>query len=428
MENTIFRKFFTIILSVFILIYIGYQVYNVNKKTISTESAVYSTIKDSINTDAYVIRDEVIIRNNDGNVVNYLIDDGGKVSNNGKIANVYKDSKDIIIKKQIDQIDKEIEQLKNLNKISNASITNPNAINIQVSDCLKQSISDINDNKLQNIDDDKDSILYLINQRSIITGKVENFNDRIADLQSKRDSLMSSYNKEISSVLSPKSGYFVSITDGLEETVNYSEVNSLTPDAVRDALSKKEEQRSDSIGKIISGVNWYVTCNVSYDESKDIKIGDYLSITFPFSSISDVPCNVIAINPNSEKTEAAIILECDYMNKELSLLRTESISLNLNSYSGILISKKSLHEDTVVKEIIDENGNTSTEEKKVQGVYVLYGSEMVFKQVIPIFANNNYIICKSDPSEEELFNGETIKVYDEIVTEGAGLYNGKIVK
>ena len=112
MENTIFRKFFTIILSVFILIYIGYQVYNVNKKTISTESAVYSTIKDSINTDAYVIRDEVIIRTNDGNVVNYLIDDGGKVSNNGKIANVYKDSKDIIIKKQIDQIDKEIEQLK----------------------------------------------------------------------------------------------------------------------------------------------------------------------------------------------------------------------------------------------------------------------------------------------------------------------------
>ena len=361
MENTIFRKFFTIILSVFILIYIGYQVYNVNKKTISTESAVYSTMKDSINTDAYVIRDEVIIRNNDGNVVNYLIDDGGKVSNNGKIANVYKDSKDIIIKKQIDQIDKEIEQLKNLNKISNASITNPNAINIQVSDCLKQSISDINDNKLQNIDDDKDSILYLINQRSIITGKVENFNDRIADLQSKRDSLMSSYNKEISSVLSPKSGYFVSITDGLEEAVNYSEVNSLTPDAVRDALSKKEEQRSDSIGKIISGVNWYVTCNVSYDESKDIKIGDYLSITFPFSSISDVPCSVIAINTNSEKTEAAIILECDYMNKELSLLRTESISLNLNSYSGILISKKSLHEDTVVKEIIDENGNTSTE-------------------------------------------------------------------
>ncbi len=429
MRNTIFRKFFTITLSILILVYVGYQVYSINKKTVSTETATYSTIKDSINADAYVVRDETIIYNDKDGVVNYFVGDGDKISNNGKIASLYKNSDDVIIKKQLEQIDKELSQLKNLNMVSNAAIANPNAINAQISDCIKESISDINDNKLQNLDEDKSNVLYLINQRNIITGKVSDFNDRIQELQKQKSSLESSYNKEICSILSPKSGYFVSVTDGIEGVTDYNNVKSLKPSDITDALSKKEQGPARNVlGKIIGGVNWWVTCNVPYQEAKNIDLGSNLSITFPFASISDVPCRVVGINPDNEQNQTAVILECDYMNRELSLLRSESISINLNSYSGIVISKKSLHEDVVVKEKTDESGNTTKEEKEVQGVYVLYGSEMVFKQVIPIFANSSHVVCKSDPEEGELFNGDTIKAYDQVITEGAGLYNGRIIK
>ena len=148
----------------------------------------------------------------------------------------------------------------------------------------------------------------------------------------------------------------------------------------------------------------------------------------PLFSTEKLPATVAAVNQQDKKSEAAVILSLNNMDNRLALTRNETVKIDIDTYNGLLINKNSLHEDILRKTVVDENGNESLEEKKVQGVYILRGKEIVFKQVVPIYSDNNYIVCEQNPSSDKLFNGETITILDEVVTEGTNLYNGKIIK
>ena len=42
--------------------------------------------------------------------------------------------------------------------------------------------------------------------------------------------------------------------------------------------------------------------------------------------------------------------------------------------------------------------------------------------------DSSCIICKSNPTEEELFSDDTIQIGDEVVVEGTNLYDGKHIE
>ena len=116
------------------------------------------------------------------------------------------------------------------------------------------------------------------------------------------------------------------------------------------------------------------------------------------------------------------------MNDSLIDARIEPVEIGLGTYKGLQVSKRAIHDDYVEKTVYDDNGNVRTEKKKVQGVYTLYGSKVQFKQISILFADNDYVICDQNPAEELLFNGETIKLYDQIIIEGDDLYDGKVIE
>ena len=80
-----------------------------------------------------------------------------------------------------------------------------------------------------------------------------------------------------------------------------------------------------------------------------------------------------------------------------------------------------------MKVIDDGSGRQVKQEVMVQGVYVLYGSELVFKEIVPLSTYSTFVLYDPNPEEDATFNGETIKLYDEVVVGGTDLYDGKIV-
>ena len=123
------------------------------------------------------------------------------------------------------------------------------------------------------------------------------------------------------------------------------------------------------------------------------------------------------------------------MSSDLANIRKEPIQIHTDSYEGIRVSRKAIHMDTVSRmktdeqgnKVLDENGNPVTEEKEVQGVYVLFGGELVFKEIVPLYTSNTYVICDPSPGEDALFSGSTIQLYDQVVIEGTDLKDGKMV-
>ena len=59
---------------------------------------------------------------------------------------------------------------------------------------------------------------------------------------------------------------------------------------------------------------------------------------------------------------------------------------------------------------------------------MLHGSEVQFKQIAIIYADDDYVLCNPDPEEGVLFNGVTVSLYDQVILEGDDLYDGKVIK
>lgn len=412
------------------IFYIGYQIYASNFAKVRTQPATYTTLNDSIQVKSFVVRDETYIKNSSGGVLSYLLDNGDKIAKDGIVAEIFNSSDDAKTQKEINAIDKEISNLKQLSYISDIRFNNPLAIDKQIEGLIQKMIKNVNTSNYQDLYDNISENLYLINERQVSTGQSLNFNDKINELQNKRDSLSKSHIGKIGTVLSPESGYFVSRVDGFENSVDFSNVLSLMPDDVNSIIESESIPIQDNsiVGKVIKGINWYIICNISSDDAFKMNVGKKISINLPLVLNDEVPATIVAINQLNRNSDAAIILSLDHMDDSLSLIRNETIKININTYSGLLINKKSLHEKVLQKTTVDDNGNEKVEEKKVQGVYILRGKELLFKQIVPIFSNNNYIICKQNPSEDELFKGETIDFLDEVVVEGMNLYDGKIIK
>ena len=141
-----------------------------------------------------------------------------------------------------------------------------------------------------------------------------------------------------------------------------------------------------------------------------------------------MPASIYRIHQETPDSDALVILECDYMDEGLIEARQEPVEIGLGTYTGLRISKRAIHDDYVTKTTYDENDNKHTEKKKVQGVYVLYGSEVQFKQISILYAEDDYVICDTTPDEDELFNGETVSLYDKVILKGDDLYDGKVIE
>jgi hypothetical protein len=116
------------------------------------------------------------------------------------------------------------------------------------------------------------------------------------------------------------------------------------------------------------------------------------------------------------------------MNDEMASFRRGEISVIIDEYSGISIPKSAVHdlEITNIKE--DNDGNVTTESKVVTGVYVKLGNSVSFREIFPIYSGENVVISEVNKKLEPFSKDfGKLEVYDEIIVEGANLYDGKII-
>ena len=153
-------------------------------------------------------------------------------------------------------------------------------------------------------------------------------------------------------------------------------------------------------------------------------------VTVKFSDAFSEPvlASIYKIEQVKDSDKALLILECNYMSKELSEARNEPIEIGMGTYTGLRVSKKAIHDDYTEKITYDDNNNKKTETKKVQGVYVLYGSEVQFKEISIVYSGKDYVLCDPTPEDGVLFSDDTISLYDQVILEGDDLYDGKVIK
>ena len=427
MDKLLFKRILIAVLSILALVYVIYLFASANFSMVATENAVQTTVTDKIYANAFIIRDETILNNNSSGVLSYSLNNGDEVGVNGEIAKIYSSENDAAAQTRIDILEQQIEDLQTLENNKLVGSVGIETIDSEISTNLLAYISDVNNGEISRLGNDANNLLSSINHRQVFTGKISDFESGIAQLQSEVEQLKNTTGESIGSITTDKAGYFSQYCDGYENVLKYTELDKLELSDLKNI--KKGNVPSDSAGKVVSSLNWYVACEVSADEATKLTLwDDKVSILFSDASTESIPANIYRIQQKDKNSNALLILECDYMNDSLIDARIEPVEIGLGTYKGLQVSKRAIHDDYVEKTVYDDNGNVRTEKKKVQGVYTLYGSKVQFKQISILFADNDYVICDQNPAEELLFNGETIKLYDQIIIEGDDLYDGKVIE
>ncbi|MBR1483901.1 MAG: hypothetical protein IJ598_13185, partial [Ruminococcus sp.] len=372
------------------------------------------------------IRDETILENTTDGVLSYSVNNGEAVNANGEIAKVYANAEDALARSTAEVLQAKKESLEYIQKNTISGTMSIDIINNNIKNRLINYLDDTNDGNLNLLSRDSDALLTAVNQRQLYTGKLSNFDSELAELSAKISELNNSAGSSKGSIKTPKAGYFTEFCDGYEKAIKYADIDKLTLEDLKNV--EKSSVSDNTAGKVIGNVKWYVACEVTADEASALTIWDSaVTVMFSEASSEAIPGEIYKVSQPDEDNKALLILRCDYMDEGILEARQEPIEVGMGVYTGLRVSKRAIHDDFVTKVTYDDNDNPHKEQQKVQGVYVLYGSEVQFKQISILYADEDYVICDMNPEAGVLFNGETISLYDKVIVKGDDLYDGKVI-
>lgn len=398
-NNKVLRYFLIGIIALFLI----HQLYSSIYNPITTEAAEYYEAIDGVTVRGLILREESIVTSAANGVMHFVTQDGKRVAKDGVVAEIYGSESASYTVNRISELTKEITDIQTLMASNNVSASDLSVANIKVDNALGSLILGCRGGNYSQSAELESELVSAINRRQMITGEQTDFSARLNDLQNELSSLQSTLPAVSSYVRAPMSGYFLSHTDGYEGLLSGKSAEDITPEFF-DSV-KKSELPENTIGKIVSGYEWFVAAKISLNDSARFAKGDELYLHTALGGGEDLPVTVKAINTSSNGTDAVIVLSCGSVSKELASMRNGNFTIVKNTYSGLKIARKALR---IVKE--------------KSGVYIVTGKSIKFVPVKVIYQLDDYIIVEQEQSDSNV-----LRLYDDVVIKGKKLYDGKVI-
>ena len=435
--------------AVFMIVYLIHLALDANYSPVRTETAVMKTVEKSIDTKVFVVRDETYISAKASGTVVPLVADGQRVAEGEKIAAVFPNDKDANKYLEIERIYNELERFESIQAADKMNIRDVSTYDQTTNEEFLNLVEAISEEKYSDIEKYAHSVRDRETSRQISLGYEVDTADVMSDLSTQAAAMGK---MEPSYLLADNTGYFISNTDGYENVVNYSKVKDITVNEVQKALkAKPDESKVSNTGKLVNNFNWYVIAVVDRNEVASSYIGKTVKVRFLDSSSDDISMTVAAIN-SDESGKSALVLKCNTIISDVSQFRVKNAKIVFETISGYKIPRESLR--TV------DGAN---------GVYIKRGNLVNFRRVTPLYTGDDYIIARTYEAENanyvnemddireenrlytaqlaqrhneepgwiieyedlytrsKLLQKSYIKLYDEVIVEGKGLYDNKIV-
>ncbi len=371
-------------------------------KPVTTESAVFYTANNGFKITGVIIRNEILVTNDNDGVLHFMISDGERVAKNGTIANIYGSEAASITLSQMQSVQNKINDINDILSFNDLEAANLELINNRVNDKLDALVISSAAGNYDTIQEKGEELLFALNRRQAALGDTSTFAYQLEGLNNQLETLKAGLTGVKGEVKAIESGYFLSKTDGYEKVLSVNKLYDITPEFLDTLKSEKNEQ--SVVGKIVSDYEWYIAAKVSINDSHNYKAGDTLKIYTSVKSSPVLPVTVKQVNTSDDSESAVIIFACSEMNSELASMRSGPMTVVSREYSGLKVSKKALR-------VVDG----------VKGVYIVKGMQAKFVPVDILYSTDNMMICKKSDSDGAL------RLYDQVIVKGRSLYDGKII-
>ncbi len=387
---------------VFIIGYIGYQAYMFKRSPVKTETALEKTVYDTIDTKAFFVRDESYIQTKGKGTVVPLISDGMRVASGDTVAVLFSDDDSARQFNRLKEVESAISYYKSLKNRVGVQTTDLSALDKRIDSSAASYVKALQSGNINSTVKFRDALKEAMTARQLATGGAISVDEKIASLESELASL-NNKSGGYTSVTVNNPGYYISTTDGYEETVPYDEATEYTVEQINEVLKASPNNKS-VMGKLVDGFNWYILCNIPTNKVTSFKTDSQVKILLPDYTIQQVYARFIKVN-DSKDGKTAVVFCGNEMNEVIANLRLEDVQLVVNEYTGFRIDNRAIRE-------VDGE----------QGVYVLVGNIVRFRKINVIYSSTDYSIVNNIENE----SGQ-LRMYDEVITEGTDLFDGKII-
>lgn len=351
--------------------------------------------------EGYIIRDEVVLQGeNYKNGMVQILSDKERAAKSEPFFRYYSNSEENILN-QIAELDEQINEFIEENNLSSVS-SDISSLEDQIEDTIDLMY---NVNYLQKNQENKNKIEAYISKKAQITGVASPSDSYVRILTDKRIALENELEAGAETIVAPKSGLASYRVDGLEEILKTDNFDYLSKELL-DSFELKVGATiplSTEKGKIVDNFESYIAVVMNTEKSMSAKVGD--KVYLRLSNSDEIEAEISYIK--EEEKDRIIVFKIYDDIDELLEYRKISIDVIWWKYSGLKVSNSALIEEDD-KVYVEKNRANYTEKILVK----------VLRQ------NDTYSIVENYDeeelkelgySEEEISEGKSINLYDEVV-------------
>ncbi len=400
--------------------YIAVQLIPVMMRGYETQTAVTSTLADAVPAKGIAVREEQTLEYSGTGVLTYLVEDGSRVAPGAAVGEIFASEAQARSWQNKEKLDAQLEMLGQSQTQELSGGTDIEQLLKQQQQGLLDLLDLLKTGRYDGLDEVRNQLTLAANRMQNATGAQQDLSAQIAALTAERDAAAAAAGTVEYLYAPTPGGYYSSMTDGLEQTITPQALESVDAAGLAQMIDSSQAKLTQSAGKLVSNYEWYFYCLVDAKETERFinENGEVeVELDFDDPDLKEIPAKVVSVEQDPDGGPTKVVLLCDYINAGTVNLRVETAQISFARYKGVCIAQSAVHIVT------DEEGNQK------RGVYVKYGNMLEFKQIDPIFENEEYVIVPAKTrvgSDEQSLKNEVL-LYDEIVVSGKDLYDGKLL-
>lgn len=414
MKGSLTQRLVIGLAALFLLAYVGFQIYVYIGSSYTTETVYLDSIRENARVSGIVLRQEEILTNDssapirvNNGITAYTVEDGTKVSKGMTVAEVYQNTQDANTIHKIRELQQKRSRLEKAGKAVPESFGYANVLNKQIFSEIGRINDQVHSGNLTGLTDLSGKLLELMNTKQITTGvRTDQFEGPISNLDAQISYYRGQIKTQPSPIVASKPGYFIRGVDGLEGYLNPDNLDELTPTDVNRLMSMTLRPDNTVAGKLMTSHNWYYITVVPAD---DTRFRERRSVTIDFGLGDSVAAVITQVNRQKDQSQSVVVFRSDYINPDVVTLRSTQADVSFNSISGLRVSTDALRFQGLER-----------------GVYIVQGEVMVFRPVNILYEGSGFVLVENVTDEQQY--GNSVKLFDEVITEGWQLYNGKSIK
>lgn len=409
-----------------VLLYFGIYIYHSCTGGLTTVRAYEDTADVGVQASGLVVRQEQVLTSDTTATVDYSPAEGDKVAGGGVVATLYASTAGLEVKKSIQNLEAELEQLQYA-KSTSAGASDAAKTETELLSAMAGLHASVSAGDLTGLERDALRLRSLVFKRDYFGSSTQDLDALIVRKNEELDALRTSLGSVSTVVRAPQAGVFSAVADGYETLLYPDLLEDLTVQQLIGLENQQPQAPVDAIGKLITSSVWYFAASAPTDEAKGLMEGAQYTISFS-RDYTGQALMTLERRGDDENGQTLLVFSCRTGLADTTLLRRQTAEVVTQHITGIHIPHSALRalKETQKRTVTDENGNTQTveEEVTVTGVYTVVSRQAEFHPVTVLYQGEDYfLVSPADPDD-----ASRLRTGDEILVYTAGITDGKVVR